>query len=386
MKKYTYLIAGLKDRRGATAIVVALVLAVLVGITALAVDIGYVAATKNELQNVADAAALAGARQLGAIYEGMSYKDQQTYVCEGVDCENIVSAAQVVAQKNQAALKNITINVPDTFTNDPGGDLVIGQWHADTKSLTATLSRPDAVRVIARRDASINGPIATFFARIFEINTVPVFADATAALTSQSTAPEGGLPLPVGISEARFKNTGCDEEGYLIPPNIRLYPTNDDDSCGGWHTYTTDDPYNTNTDDFKKLLKDLKDGTFKSPVAIAGETKFQFWGATSVAIFDDLIALFNAMKNLNPPNVILDADTDPETWTTTVAVYGSPDCKNPNQSMTIVGFAVVTITNVTKGPPAIVDAKIRCDIITPDSRGSGGSFGAIRGSIPGLVE
>ena len=69
-------ISRIRNQSGTTAILVALVLVVLISIAALAVDIGYVATTKNELQNVADAAALAAAGQLGAIYAGMSFEQQ----------------------------------------------------------------------------------------------------------------------------------------------------------------------------------------------------------------------------------------------------------------------------------------------------------------------
>ena len=57
---------------------VALTITMLVGFVALAVDIGYLMATKNELQNVADAAALAAAGKLGDIYVGIS--DPESYV------------------------------------------------------------------------------------------------------------------------------------------------------------------------------------------------------------------------------------------------------------------------------------------------------------------
>ena len=52
------------NQRGVTAILVALLLVVLVGFTALAIDIGHLVLARNELQNAADAGALAGARFL----------------------------------------------------------------------------------------------------------------------------------------------------------------------------------------------------------------------------------------------------------------------------------------------------------------------------------
>ena len=48
-----------KDQRGSVAIIVALSLLMLLGFGALAVDLGYVMLVKNELQNAADAGALA---------------------------------------------------------------------------------------------------------------------------------------------------------------------------------------------------------------------------------------------------------------------------------------------------------------------------------------
>ena len=68
--KYKIIFTG-DNQSGATAVLVTVVIVVLIGIAAMAVDVGYVMATKNELQNVSDAAALAATRQLGVIYSGL---------------------------------------------------------------------------------------------------------------------------------------------------------------------------------------------------------------------------------------------------------------------------------------------------------------------------
>ncbi len=52
------------DQKGAVAVIVAVCLVVFVGFTALAVDVGHLYVVRNELQNAADAGALAGARCL----------------------------------------------------------------------------------------------------------------------------------------------------------------------------------------------------------------------------------------------------------------------------------------------------------------------------------
>ena len=78
LKRYTNIISTIKGMRGSYAIMTAILLVVFIGITALAVDVGYLMATRNELQNVADSAALAGARMIGSIYESMTFQQQQT--------------------------------------------------------------------------------------------------------------------------------------------------------------------------------------------------------------------------------------------------------------------------------------------------------------------
>ena len=61
----------MQDTRGAVAVIVAIMIVVLLSFGALALDISNAMIARNELQNVADASALAGARQLGVIYQAL---------------------------------------------------------------------------------------------------------------------------------------------------------------------------------------------------------------------------------------------------------------------------------------------------------------------------
>lgn len=58
-------VASFRKQRGVSAVLVGLILAVLVGFGALALDIGYLFVSRGKLQNAADAAALAGANTIG---------------------------------------------------------------------------------------------------------------------------------------------------------------------------------------------------------------------------------------------------------------------------------------------------------------------------------
>ena len=193
MKIYNQLISKFKDKRGAVSIVVAIALLFfLIGFAALAMDVGYLFASKNELQNAADSAALAGAGLLGQIYANMSDVQQQTYDCTqdtwsdgfGTDCESIRNQAKNAI--NAAAGKDISIDDDDIFINTWLGSL----FKKDNTD------QPDAVRVITRRDSdqkSAEGPITVFFARIFGVDTANVNADATASLSSPSIMDKGEM-------------------------------------------------------------------------------------------------------------------------------------------------------------------------------------------------
>jgi Flp pilus assembly protein TadG len=368
MKEAT-LLERLRNTRGTVSVVVALMLLALIGFGSLAIDVGYMMVNRNELQNVADAAALASTRTLGAIYEPMTVEEQHDYV---VNRTALVTAAQEVASNNfvkNDAGNTITIN---------GADVIIGQWNPISRTLVPTSLKPDAVRVTVRKDSVANGPVSTFLAGVLGIGSIDVSATATASLTSLYKVPEDKLPLPVGISRAWFSNPDV----YCHNP-IRLYPTNTPEGCAGWNVYT-DSPANAKT--LRDILNGLTKGTYSSPETIAGQTAYNFTGGTIASDFDDMKTLFDTMRVKN--DGVIDNDNDPNTWTTAVPVYDWPDCSNPNPrdgAITIVGFTTIVIKSVQTAPEKIIDAQVVCDTITNGS-GGGEDFGGLVGSIPQLVQ
>jgi len=199
---------SLKSEKGQALALVAVTMAGLLGIAVLGVDLGYLYVARNELQNVADGSALAGARVLGNIYQSLSYTQQQNYDCtDGTVCaDSIRNQADSVAHVNRAAA--LQMDLRDV-------DVLIGQWDGD--NFTVTGIEPDAVQVIARRDLEHNGPVTTFFSRILGIDASSVSAVAVAALTGQGNVWEGDLHLPIAISKWFFNS-------YLFRnPCLRLY-------------------------------------------------------------------------------------------------------------------------------------------------------------------
>ena len=259
MKIYNQIINKFKDQRGGVAIIVAIIVVfIVIALMALAVDVGRLYATKNELQNVADAAALAGAGKLGDIYSNLTAAQQDTHDFSNDRAAIVASVRDVVgAGKNKVGGENITIDTGDiTIFNVTleSGNLKYGDIAGENDDFDPTNpnSIPDAVRVRARRDdtAGGNSPIGTFFGGILGFGTANVLADATAALTTLDEVGPGEMNMPVGLSESWFDPPHCED-------TIAFSPT--PSSCAGWHNFF--DPINANAMSNKLLGFILDDPT-----------------------------------------------------------------------------------------------------------------------------
>jgi hypothetical protein len=429
-----------KDQHGAVAVVVAIVIPVLIGFVALAVDVGYMFTTKNELQNVADSSALAATGLLGEIYTGMTYSQQQGYdittdnqyddaifsTTYGTDKLSIEQMAYETAHENKAAGIGIEV-FPGT------GDVQIGKWDQNAvpplSQFTVDPIQPNAVKIIARRDDTENLKIGTFFARIFGIDDVAVTAEAVAALTGQGSAGAGDLELPIGISEQWFE-LNKDEDGGYCGDLIQFSPSNDPTACAGWNTW---DNSPSNDAKARKILNNLNgtdpDTDFDSPEMNVNEIDFDFInGDLSQNTFYALQTLFQIkgwdvtpngdpacgidedgnpmipcsgpdhwdaeiVGSDNQPNIQLDSKDDPDKypdgtdryehrWQTTVVVY-SGDC-TPSGLQPIIGFVEIELQHVGDASDKVVYGIVKCDYVEGPSSGGGGSFGKF-GSIPNLV-
>lgn len=343
----------LRDNKGATAVIVAVTLVMLLSMGALTIDIGHSLVARNELQNVSDAAALAGARELGLIYETLPPYAQYSYQLS--DPAPVNNAVQTIAGQNQAAGVSITVN---------SADIQIGQWNGAAKTFTVTNTFPNAVRVTSRRDASSNGPISTFLANVMGVSSVSVSSFATAALTFISQTLPGELDVPFAISSQWFVNNQCNQP-------IKFYPTGTITGCAGWHTFDQS-PSNANT--LRNIIDGMNNGSYTSPATTAGATSLSFIGGNVASAFPNLINLFNTMKPQGDPNV----------WEVFVPVYQDTSCANPSGPMMIVGYATANITNVQGPPTMTIDAVVTCNSVQ-GGQGGGPNFGT-SASIPGLVQ
>jgi Flp pilus assembly protein TadG len=167
------------DRRGAILVLAAVMVAVLLGIVAFAVDYGHLLKVRTDLQRAADASALAAVQDLIRKADGTQ------------DVNKARETARTYARNN---LNNASFQVPDS-------DIQIGRYDTDSIYSNVTLLNDgtfDAVRVTVRRDGAANPEVPLFFARILGMTEAPVTASATAVLQKASIMGPGADVLPFG--------------------------------------------------------------------------------------------------------------------------------------------------------------------------------------------
>jgi hypothetical protein len=186
---------------------------------AFAIDVGYLAIARSELQRSADAAAIAATWEL---------IDQSALV--GDDDEvcmysNVRSAAGEFAGLNHVLQRTPGLTTEDVDIgylanpSDPSAALDLSGQHL-----------PNAVRVRVRRASQQNGEVPFFIARILGVESIAAEAEATAALLSNFR----GYRIPSDGSNLEIIPLALDEEtwiGMLEGGGDDCWRWDEDDSC-----------------------------------------------------------------------------------------------------------------------------------------------------------
>ena len=164
-----------RDESGGVAVTTAICLVFLIGFVALVLDVGHLQAVRNEVQNAADAAALAGCR---ALFPYQGYPDTKLIpIKEPPFCPLALTTAKAAASENHpGAIVNMAF---------APGDVETGIWDWTNRTFTPQADCTmdiNAMRVTIRKDAEANQPVATWFASIIGIDSVNVNAQAVAAV------------------------------------------------------------------------------------------------------------------------------------------------------------------------------------------------------------
>jgi Flp pilus assembly protein TadG len=194
-----YLGRGLNRRqaqKGAVAVTVAVLMTMLIGFGALAIDTGYLYVVRNELQDAADAAALAGAP---CLYPRAQCSNPTAKAPDWGTAQNETVTAVSLNKSSNATLTGYTTDVAYGYWDITHS--VAGLQAASSPSPAASLP---AVQVTVSRAGSKNGGgVPTYLARVLGASTVPVSATAVAVISSPGTTGNGVL-FPVAMSKCMY--------------------------------------------------------------------------------------------------------------------------------------------------------------------------------------
>lgn len=195
-----------RTERGVVSLIFALLLPVLLGFGAFAVDYPYLLVTRAQMQNVADAAAMAGGRYLG---EGGT-----------PNWATAAAQAQAMLASNRVDGKTITQATIQTGYWDTSGT----QMGLQLLPMTPTKTDVPAIRVSFSRSAGQNtGEIKTLFANFFGIASVPASVIAVAARASPSTIGANVL-FPLAMPQCMYDtywNPSSTPPGPKIDPSTQ---------------------------------------------------------------------------------------------------------------------------------------------------------------------
>jgi len=176
----------LRDERGAVAVIVMALLVVIIGFAAMVIDLGVLFVVRGELQNAADAGALAGVVEL---------------------VNNSEDYAQTMAV---------------TFATEDG-QFRLNRTVPEADAVDVIVLGPETLRVQIRRSAgTAAGPVPTIFARIWGRESMEAAAVAVATLNHQVVGTGPGNLMPFGIHEDMVDANGDGQ--YDVGEYIDIYP------------------------------------------------------------------------------------------------------------------------------------------------------------------
>jgi hypothetical protein len=188
----------INNRHGIVAVIIATLTIVFAGLAALAIDLSHLFVVRNELQNAADAGALAGARFL--------YDNNGTAVN---------AAANLTAYNAAIANRSEKVPVEVNWSGGNNGDIQRGHWSLATRTFTPSDSllpvslwdtsweeldrNPNFINAIRVRTRRENRPAASFLAGIFGIKNFVLSSEAIGYIGFAGTLAPFEVDQPIAI-------------------------------------------------------------------------------------------------------------------------------------------------------------------------------------------
>lgn len=331
----------LRDTEGATATVTAIFLVVAMGAMSVAIDLGHLFLVKCELQNAADAGAMAGAIGLLSIPPGT-----RSPVAITPDCSRALSASKMVVAANNAEGESLTL---------PPADVLFGRWDSAAKNVVlegcSDPRKVTAVKVVARKDPTANSSMPLFFGDFFGKKEVGVTAEAVALTDYAGYAPPGVGTFPLAVDRDKVPPNN-------IPFRIHLNPTPGDEGC--WHAYKNP---SSGASDTRAYI----DGTLESPEIRVGDKINVKEGVADSVLHEVDRQLADRTRQGKTYDVlvpIIPADSSHSNW------------------QPVEGFATLRISKVeAQGGDKYVEGKIVPDMVAPGVEPGGPDCGT-RAGVP----
>jgi hypothetical protein len=239
---------GLKTRRGYVVPLAALLTALMIGMLAFSIDIGYAVAVRAELQNAVDSASLAPAQRLQepfVLFTSPHANNGTAYpmaIYSTVTTDTSATTSPIpTALKYSSANKAGGVSVAA-----PTSDVSFSYYEGGTSPFldaSYPANFPNSVNMIARRDGTSNGSLGLFFSPIFGMSSIGLSSKATATIYGGDVSSLQVIPgvnahiLPVAYDVNFWINyakpgtpvTGQSPDGntYLGPngqPQLKVYP------------------------------------------------------------------------------------------------------------------------------------------------------------------
>jgi hypothetical protein len=234
------------NQHGATIVFVAICMVVIISFAAIALDVGHLVVTKNELQNAADAGALAGAHKLygdnGRVITRSDARQAAITVSTMNKSDNVsvdVEASDVLIGHWSFGLGALAKGFTESSATEP-----VPLWGVTTVELDQNTDFINAVQVTAWRKEP---EVTSWFARIFGIESFLQSAKAVAYIGFAGSVEPEGFDQPIAICRESLLQRNSEGEAYWDCNMGRMLDSStkaDTSNTGAW-TNLTQDPCET---------------------------------------------------------------------------------------------------------------------------------------------
>jgi hypothetical protein len=334
------LLRRLANRRGAAIIFVAFALFMLIAMAGLAIDVGYIYTVRNELQNAADSAALAGAQVLYDDPATTADDPPGSHVNPNANAEALSFLTQNYSEKVQVSPESIERGhwsfTTRTFTANETDLDPVSLWNVSTEELDVNPHFINAVRVVTQRKRDAGQLPEPFFARIFGGQAKEINAVAVAYIGFAGTLAPTEAEQPIAICQQAI----TDSDGSYTCSRGRMINSGQtyNVQTGGWTNFTQGPCDTASTPTVRPL------------VCGTGNPNPLVYGNGMGSVGGEIQTVYDSLRDcwMSAPGIDANSDGWPDRiWTLRLPVIDCPG-NNVGPCSTLVGAVEVNVVWITR--------------------------------------